>query len=314
MVDLDISQVGCKAKLPYFELSYLTNSNSQENNFNNCGLSFEKDDCAFYATIDRVGKFVRNDDIYSRMSVRHFLNDLYAEMCVPISATICVEYGPEYKSLEGKSNLIKCILGNLSNSCVNVSNIHSMESKYSYVTASVIGYSLKKYRDTPESGKIYLTHPLGRLKEIYLNDLDNSYKLEKIDIDMPFEKICRIPISYMSDVTGFGLEAELYNVSVKYNLSIEILFEENSIFSKSLYSIPAACMISENKYPDDRFIYQDERSKMISKNIEVAGPLIVLCNDDNIDKIPVEIASELICIGVYKKSIGKNNINVSSRM
>lgn len=269
--------IGCGQKLP---LGLIKSISAKT------GLRFGADaealdwrGATLFSSIDRLGRFCEDFDLFATMAVLHFSGDIIVSRARPLQISFCLEFGPEFENSSQFTRFTSSVVTAIRERQISVGNIHSVRSDYTAITACTIGAGGSSFYCTPVAGKIFISDKIGFFKKLIIQELDGeifegaSLLGNRVFLDELPEAACAA-----SDVTGFGLRGALMNLAHRHCLAIEASVTSTMAFHHDVLTVPIACL--ERSGSCDASIEPTSANVRLSNLSEVAGPFVVLCNDD----------------------------------
>lgn len=231
-------------------------------------------------SIDKVGRFTTDIDVFTQLAIRHCIGDILAEQGLPIIATACIEAGPEISTPEHLAELTSSLRQSCQIHSLELGNLHSIRSDYTSLTISIVGTrTTPPLVSPPRSGRLYLTGRLGAFKNILINEMD-GIGIEEIVAELTQRRIVSWPkpLFAASDVTGFGLSGTLFNVSQRYGISIVAQLSPAVCISEDVFLVRMSCTDSKGgcwEFPETT----SDCGKIVMNCTELAGPFVMLCDE-----------------------------------
>ncbi len=260
------------------------------------------------SSIDKVYDLGLPPQDFALAAFTHCARDLLAAGAKPVSCDIAFEFGLDASEAERK-DLSVAFAQFLTTNDIIIGKIHSGFANTTSATLSLIGPIIATFRDLPSKGTVLLSEPIGKLHQLYFSAIRNNRDYLKVvdSINKPYfsiiDKLSKL-ISGWTDVSGYGLIGSLIMISDQFEVDIE--FDNNSVNSlfSSMDVIPP-CLISDADGLEIPPLITENQKKVLSLR-EICGPMLCLCDNDNVHEIKellYSIECKPIIIGNYTKRI-----------
>lgn len=315
MFQVDLNKVGCGQKVHMRDLSILSKGIGIEpSSDTGCTVI---GDALICSSIDRIGRMFNDVDQFCEVAVLHAVSDLIVSGVDPQCASVCIEYGPEFDTVEKMAALSKSLSDSFKKLGIELQNLHSVRSNYTHLTLSIFGATVHSQVPTPNSGSVFVSRKLGAAKMAVLREIDN-------DDSAPFasEIVSKRFLGGMetdffaTDVTGFGLAGAAINLANRVEASVQISLCDLSIVHEDVLGIPVGCFEADG-IPTDMFTATCRRSKAVAVCTEFAGPALFFVASANVADFVDEFGElhgwDPIHIGEFGREEPYSGVSVSWR-
>ncbi|NOR62567.1 MAG: hypothetical protein GQ535_08765 [Rhodobacteraceae bacterium] len=286
MFQVNLEKIGCGQKVSMRELHKVAELSGIDPTAD-C-QSQEIDGVEFLSSIDRIGRFCEDTDIYCQLAVLHAAMDITVAGGDPKIASICIEYGPEFSSIEETAELTKSIQRALSSLDMSAQNLHSVRSDYTHLTIAVTGTRRVIQTACQESGRVYISRKIGASKLLVLNAMEGE-DIEDISNEIFGNRFLGSSVASVSaaDITGFGLAGAAYNLCLRLGVRASLTLSAQHLFANEVLSVPMPCF-EALALPDAATSAQCRRLEIVSKCIEFAGPALMFVPEDSVSEFEMD--------------------------
>lgn len=274
---IDVNKIGCGQKFDQKSISYSATQSKLPENLDAHNIRFG--DRGLLVSIDRIGRFCSDVDLFGEIASSHIIGDVIAAGGTPFSISFCIEAGPEIRSKKNIAEITSSLVRFCKVRDISLGNFHTVRSDYTAVTGCVIGTPTKQERMEAVSGFVYISRPIGAYKCLVLNETlkDSAVDTNEIFSTKVVRNIGKFTFG-ATDITGFGLCGSLESLSRRYGLDIQATLTTCLAISDDVYKIPLRC-IDANGYD---YMFRNGLApelRAIAVCSEVAGPFVMLCEE-----------------------------------
>ncbi|MBS1004367.1 hypothetical protein [Acetobacter thailandicus] len=271
---------GCSGKLPFNETRSLAMANGASATIGDFSEFTSKG--RVITSIDRIHRCAKDWTRFARIALRHAFADVKCAGAIPLQVMLSFEFGKDVTADERKecSNAFGC---ELFRNGISLGKCHSSQSLgETAVTIATFGQASEKPQAEVNSGRLYLSHPIGAFKLHYLAEMgfdditSAAFDLAEIREDNDF---CCWDWTILTDVSGHGLMGAILQVATNHSLAIDLELSRNHILAPEVMAIPATCLENSiDSYGIDMSSI-DERARMLITLRETAGPFVGFIDD-----------------------------------
>lgn len=293
---------GCNAKIPLSLTMLLKSSLMKRSDTGDVHFARLPDGGYIFTSIDKTGLFCSDLSLFARCAVNHALRDVVSSGATLVSIDVAFEFGNDLPSERSKIELVRQVEIACSDAGVELGKCHSTFSSITQLCVSVTGYKREKNNLDLNSGSIYLSHPLGAFRQIYLASQGHSIGFEVMSRDLMSRSFLDVsPIIsdlsiYATDVSGFGLSGSLSLAHRAHSIVSDITLPSEAVLAVDIEMSTSICLHSDP--PSDIDVSEEQLS--VATLREVAGPLLIFCPEK---KEPLFL-SMMRSSGLYPISIG----------
>lgn len=299
---------GCNGKLSYEETRCLrAELNDVDEDILDHAIMEVSDARYIFTSVDNTGRFCNDLGFFSRAALNHAARDLLNARPDAIVANVHFCFGNDLMLQEDRRNLVNAFASACRDFEITLGKCHSSKAEITQLCISLTGSSnTAPNHVSPCHGDIYLSHPIGAFRQIFLAEQGHSvdhYDNAKRKMELDYRPLVRdlhSGISLCSDVSGFGLSGTLADVAAKHILHIEIAYEAIPFYDVSEYLKEVICIQSDQ--PREMIVSSGDPHGILNLR-EVAGPIVILVNTDR--NLRDQFAShhfDIRKIGTFRKS------------
>lgn len=270
---------GCNAKLPFSLTLLLKSSLAGGSDIGDFHFARLPDGGYIFTSIDKTGLFCSDLAFFARCAINHALRDIISAGATLVSIDVAFEFGNDLPTEHDKIELVRQVEMACSELGVELGKCHSTFSSITQLCVSVAGYKRETNTLDLNAGSIYLSHPLGSFRQVYLAAQGHSVGFELISrgfMSRSFLEVSRIISDlsiYATDVSGFGLSGSLSLAQRSHSIFSDIALPPEVVFAVDEELSAAICIHSDPPADIDVSDYQ----LSVSTLREVAGPLLLFC-------------------------------------
>lgn len=315
MFKVDLNKVGCGQKVQMRDVSILSKA---------VGIELSSDtgctvvgDAMICSSIDRIGRMLNDIDQFCEVAILHAVSDLIVSKVNPQCASVCIEYGPEFDTVEKMAALSKSLSGGFKRLGIELQNLHSVRSDYTHLTVSVFGMREQSQIPTLNFGSVFIFRRLGAAKMTALREIDNDDSVPFTSEIVSKRFLGGMETEYLAtDITGFGLAGAAINLANRVGARVQISLCDLNIVHEDVLGIPVGCFEADG-IPTDAFIATCRRSKAVALCAEFAGPALFFVASANVDDFIDEFRQlhgwNPIYIGEFRQDEPHTGVSISWR-
>lgn len=315
MFQVDLNKVGCGQKVHMCDVSILSKAIDIElSSDTGCTVV---GDAMICSSIDRIGRMLNDIDQFCEVAILHAVSDLIVSNVDPQCASVSIEYGPEFDTVEKMATLSKSLSYGFKKLGIEIQNLHSVRSDYTHLTVSVFGIKDKSKIPTPNSGSVLISRTLGAAKMAVLREIDNDDSAPFVSEIVSKRFLGEMKTDFFAtDITGFGLAGAAINLANRVGASVQISLCDLNIVHEDVLGIPVGCFEADG-IPTDAFTATCRRSKAVALCTEFAGPALVFVASKNVDEFVDEFRElhgwDPIHIGEFRQEEPYAGVSISWR-
>lgn len=315
MFKVDLNKVGCGQKVRMRDVGILSKT---------IGIELSSDtgctvvgDAMICSSIDRIGRMLSDINQFCEVAILHAVSDLTVSNVNPQCASVCIEYGPEFDTVEKMAALSKSLSDCFGRLGIELQNLHSVRSDYTHLTISVFGTREHSQIPTPNSGSVLISRRLGAAKMSVLREIENDDSAPFTSEIVSKRFLGGMVTEYLAtDITGFGLAGAAINLANRVGARVQISLCDLNIVHEDVLGIPVRCFEADG-IPTDAFIATCRRSKAVALCAEFAGPALFFVASTNVDDFIDEFRElhgwDPIYIGEFRQEEPHTGVSISWR-
>lgn len=304
---IDPDYFGCSSKLGFSETKLIADAVKKSSPGGDFSLIDTQPRLAL--SIDRISRCSSDWSVFANVALSHAENDVLCARAEPRYVLFAFEFGPD----AGESDRLRAahaFAQEAERRGLSLGKCHSaIGLGPTAVTITVIGDGAKPAVTAPNTGKIYISGPLGFSKLQYLAELgilDSVCCGQAASHRRSFVNAC--DWSLLSDVSGHGLAGSLLHIASDHILDITVNLTSANIAADEVVSVEAGCLLNTRSSFDRQSLACDDRAWAVAGLKETAGPIIGLLDDRMHDDLSI-IMRNSINVGSFKLGTGKVNLS-----
>jgi len=317
--------LGCGSKVPALRLQETLHERNAELTHDDAQVLMTREDAIWLQTIDQIRPLVPDLYLLSQIGLNHSVSDIYAMggAVSQVLANLTVE--------EAEGRVADNLFGQITAGAFDQAGIleapirggHSSEGPESQVgfavTGQVLKHCLRSKRGVKEGDRLILTKALGvgvifaslmqgRSMPDWLEAaIDSMLRSNKLVAEVA----ANVPVSAMTDVTGFGLAGHLGEMVRGEQLAARLYLNDlpslpgalkllSETTTESSLAIHNQAAVEDLMVPDEPLLLQDARYRLLF-DPQTSGGLLISLPENSVETFMSQLSSigefEARCIG-----------------
>jgi len=293
---------GCSGKLPYDETLRLAEAagNGACGNFANVRC-----DRGMASSIDRIHRCARDWNVFARIALDHAFGDILCAGATPVQAMLSFEFGLDADEAD-RTACSAAFARELAVRGVQLGKCHSgLSVGVTAVTVAVIAAEATRLESVPREGNLFLSHPIGALKLLYLSEMGiliDAGALAGLMQRRDRNSFTETPWSFVTDVSGHGLLGAVAHAAATHGLAIDLILSASHVASSEVLEVPVECLQNPSQSYDLPLKGSDAKAVALATLRETAGPFVGFL-EDGLEADPSAVDG--IPLGRYSAGDGK---------